>query len=61
MKASTFIVRLASLAVLFVPIGAHAAATDHGEAVLKEIIITAQLRKQNLQRVPIAVTPMTGA
>ena len=60
MKASTTIARSVSLAIL-ASIGTHAATTDQNSTMLQEITVTAQLRKQNLQQVPIAVTPLSGA
>ena len=60
MKASTLVARSVSLAI-FASICAQASAAGPPQMMLKEITVTAQLRRQNLQRVPIAVTALSGS
>src|SRR5260370_24025868 len=55
--------RLALLAGLAMMVGTAAAAEGQGAPAgeLTEIVVTAQRRAENLQKVPISVTALTGA
>ncbi len=60
MKASSLVARAVSIALLG-SIGAQASAAMPAPMTLKEVVVTAQLRRQNLQQVPIAVTALSGS
>ncbi len=60
MKASSLVARAVSIGLLG-SIGAQASAAMPAPMTLKEVVVTAQLRRQNLQQVPIAVTALSGS
>ena len=52
--------KLTSTVGLLALIGAIAAPALQAQAVLEEVVVTAQRREQNIQEVPISITSMSG-
>ena len=61
MKSAHRVIQSISFAAFFGSVFAGAWAANAPPTMLKEITVTAQLRRQNLQRVPIAVTALSGS
>lgn len=53
-------IRLSITAVAAATLGAVAAPSAQAEAVLEEIVVTAQRRAENIQEVPISITNLSG-